>query len=193
MNGPRWTPSPRIPVAIVIPVHNAPRELTACLEALVRNTTYPATVVLVDDASTDPEVETVLAQAGRLRHVQILRNSVNHGFSASVNRGLRATPGQDVVVLNSDTAVTPQWLERLVATAHSDPLIATATPVSDNAGAFSVPAIGVSHPLPPRLGPHPPHPGWTPTPPAEFSVRAQASCGHARRPATASACSSNAR
>ncbi len=50
----------------------------------------------------------------------------NLGFTATVNRGLRATRG-DVVVLNSDTEVGPRWLERLRAAAYREPATGTAT------------------------------------------------------------------
>jgi O-antigen biosynthesis protein len=141
-------PRPTVPVTIIVPVHDAFDELRACVAALVRNTTAPAQLLFVDDASTDPRVARSLLDWREFAGVGVLRNGENRGFSATVNRGLRSTPGYDVVVLNSDTAVTPRWLERLISTAYSDPLIATVTPLSDNAGAFSVPLAGERNPVP---------------------------------------------
>ena len=137
-------------VAIVVPIHNAGAELRRCVEALSRNTTLPAELVLVDDASTDPEVIAVLDELGDWPAVRVLRNRTNLGFTASVNRGLRATTA-DVVVLNSDTEVGPRWLERLRAAAYSSAQTGTATASSDNAGAFSLPVIGEPNPLPAHL------------------------------------------
>lgn len=139
---------PNVPLVIIVPVHNALCELTACFTALQRNTTLPARLMFVDDCSSDHRVSEALLDWLRFEGVEMLGNSVNVGFSGSVNRALRATQGYDVVILNSDTAVTPRWLERLTSTAYSDPLIATVTPISDNAGAFSVPRIAASNPLP---------------------------------------------
>ena len=134
-------------VSIIVPIHNAASELRRCLSSLARFTTWPAELLLIDDASTDPEIEEILAQASELAGVRVLSNSVNLGFTATVNRGLRAAVG-DALVLNSDTEVGPRWLEHLAATARSRAGVATVTPVSDNAGAFSVPSIGVPNATP---------------------------------------------
>ena len=139
------------PVTIAVPVHDAPDDLERCIWSLVRNTTYPATLLLVDDASLDPRTDAVLEWAAGLEGVRLLRNSQNFGFAASVNRAFRASVG-DVVVLNSDTEVGPRWLEQLVLAAYSDPVNATVTPLSDNAGAFSAPGLDVANELPFVLG-----------------------------------------
>ncbi|MCW3067339.1 MAG: hypothetical protein JWN32_4511, partial [Solirubrobacterales bacterium] len=129
---------------------NAAADLRRCVDALTRNTTWPAELVLIDDASTDPGVFDVLADLAGRPAVRILRNSTNLGFTATVNRGLRATTG-DVVVLNSDTEVGPRWLERLRAATYRDPRIGSATAGSDNAGAFSLPVIGERNAVPLHL------------------------------------------
>jgi GT2 family glycosyltransferase/glycosyltransferase involved in cell wall biosynthesis len=135
---------------IVVPIHNAPRELSDCIESVLRNTTMPATLLLIDDASTDPEIDVVLKRYEGLDGVRLLRNPVNLGFTATVNRGMRESAG-DVVLLNSDTRVTPRWLQRLTMAAWADDRTASATPFSDNAGAFSAPVIGQQNPLPTHL------------------------------------------
>jgi GT2 family glycosyltransferase/glycosyltransferase involved in cell wall biosynthesis len=129
------------PVSIIVPVYNAAAELRRCLHALSRHTTWPAELVIVDDASPDAEVAEVLAEASLFDRVRVLANAANLGFTASVNRAVRATSG-DVVVLNSDTEVGPRWLEHLVSAVRSQPGVASVTAVSDNAGAFSVPRHG---------------------------------------------------
>ncbi len=171
-------------VTVVIPVHNAPAELRACLRALSRHTTYPAALLLIDDASTDPEIDELLEMAAGLAGAQVLRNVQNLGFTATVNRALRTAVG-DVVLLNSDTAVGPRWLEQLVGAAYAAPEIGTVTPVSDNAGAFSVPVAGAANPLPAC---------------ARSGRRGAAARGgglrrpgRRRRPAAGSACTSSAR
>jgi len=137
-------------VTVVIPVHNAYTELVNCLRALVRHTTYPASVLLIDDASTDPRIDELMEMAANLEGVRALRNVDNLGFTATINRALRSCAG-DVVLLNSDTAVGPCWLEQLVGTAYCAADVGTVTAVSDNAGAFSVPGIDGPNPLPPHL------------------------------------------
>lgn len=134
-------------VTVIVPVYNAADELERCVASLARNTTYPARLLLIDDASTDPRTDAVLDRVEHWRNVTVLRNVNNLGFPATVNRGLRASVG-DVVLLNSDTEVGPRWLEQLVAAAYAKPNTATATALSDNAGAFSAPVPDTVNPLP---------------------------------------------
>lgn len=129
------------PVTVIVPIYNAREDVELCLEALVRNTTAPADLLLIDDASTDPGVPDLLSRYAELENVRVLTNGENLGFVGTVNRGFSESAG-DVVLLNSDVEVTPRWLENLMLAAHGDPRTATATPISDNAGAFSVPDLG---------------------------------------------------
>src|SRR5690606_10762342 len=73
----------------------------------------------------------------------------NLGFTATVNRGLAEARDADVVLLNADAEVGPEWLAGLRRAAYSADDIGTATAVSDNAGAFSVPELEQANTLPP--------------------------------------------
>ena len=138
------------PITIIVPIYNAYDELVICLESLVRNTTAPANLLLIDDASSDERVPALLRQYAELNNVRTLRNQTNLGFVATVNRGLGAAPG-DVILLNSDTQVPPRWLVKLAIAAYSDSATASVTAISNSAGAFSVPNIGESNLVPSRL------------------------------------------
>jgi GT2 family glycosyltransferase len=139
-----------LPVTIVVPVHDAADELERCLASLVRNTTGPARLLLIDDASSEPRTAEVLARYAGYSNVELLVNEENLGFTRTVNRAL-AHAKRDVVLLNSDTEVPPGWLGRLVEAAAGDERIATVTAISDNAGAYSVPRINERNRLPDHL------------------------------------------
>ncbi|MBX3725756.1 MAG: glycosyltransferase [Xanthomonadales bacterium] len=128
------------PPEVVVPIHNAADLLEDCLDALARTLPDGATVQLVDDASTEAGVAGLLAAHPLVRRlgVQVLRQDRNLGFVATVNAAVARAPG-DVILLNSDTRVTPGWLERLLACADSDPTIASVTPWSNNAEICSLP------------------------------------------------------
>lgn len=137
-------------VTVVVPVYNAYDEVRACVHALARHTTYPATLLLIDDASTDPRIGELMEMARRFDSVRVLHNVENMGFTATVNRALRSSTG-DVVLLNSDTVVGPRWLEQLAHSAYSSPATGTVTAISENAGAFSVPTVEGPNELPRHL------------------------------------------
>lgn len=138
---------------IIVPVYNAAPAVARCLASLRQHTRAGARLLLVDDASTDPGVAPLLEMARQWPGVELLRNARNLGFTATVNRALaRCAPDADVVLLNADTEVGPGWLAGLAQAAWSAPRIATATAVSDNAGAFSVPELERENPLPDGWG-----------------------------------------
>lgn len=128
-------------VSVVIPIHNAAEALRACLASVLAHTASPARLILVDDASTDPDVAGILGALAGRDDIELLRNDANLGFTASCNRGIAAAGRDDVILLNSDTEVPARWIETLMAAAWSTPETASATPFSDRAGAFSVPSV----------------------------------------------------
>jgi len=134
---------------IIVPVFNAFEKLETCLDSVSR-TIPPATrVLLIDDASTDPRVRPLLqsfvSRQDRVRH--LLAHEVNRGFVATANHGMRLA-SSDVVLLNSDTEVTPGWLQNLADCLDSDDSIATATPWSNNGEIVSIPEFCISNPVP---------------------------------------------
>ncbi len=134
---------------VIIPIHNAAQELAACLDSLLRNTPPESAVLLMDDASDDPAIQPLLRRwlerAGPAWRVDLQTH--NMGFVGTVNRGIRMTRG-DVVLLNSDTLPTPGWLQGLQRCLASDATIATATPWTNNGEIASLPLFCQANPLP---------------------------------------------
>jgi glycosyltransferase involved in cell wall biosynthesis/GT2 family glycosyltransferase len=119
-------------VDVIIPVYGAAKELRACIESVVRETRHRVTLVV--DGPQDADVDSVIAEFP----VRILRNDTRLGFVGSVNRGMRET-SSDVVLLNSDTIVTPRWIETLIDAAYSSGDVGTVTPLSNHATLCSIP------------------------------------------------------
>ncbi|TDR89289.1 glycosyltransferase [Enterovirga rhinocerotis] len=137
------------PVCVIVPIHNAVDQVADCLASVVAHSDLPGLrLLLLDDNSSDPAMGILLDAYGGRENVDLHRNPETLGFSDTVNRGVALAGEADVVILNSDTVVSPRWLQNLRAAAYSDRRIATATPMSDNAGAFSVPEPGRVNRLP---------------------------------------------
>jgi len=135
-------------VAIVVPVYNAPGAVAACLDSVLAQTRGPARLIVIDDASSDAAISPLLARYAGRRGVTLLRNERNLGFTATANRGIEAAGRADVVLLNADTEVAAHWLSGLRRAAWAAADTASATAVSDNAGAFSVPELEQHNPFP---------------------------------------------
>ena len=123
---------------IVVCVHDAPEDTRNCLSSLVEHTTPPYRVILVDDGSAG-ETSAILGTFAEEQGATLLRNEAARGYTFAANQGLRASSADYVVLLNSDTVVTPGWLDRIVACGESDPLIGAVGPLSNCASWQSIP------------------------------------------------------
>jgi GT2 family glycosyltransferase/glycosyltransferase involved in cell wall biosynthesis len=136
-------------VDVVIPVYRAPKETLRCLDSVLasRNRTQME-IIVIDDASSHRALTKALEALERLGQITLLRNEQNLGFPGTANRGLMLHPDRDVVLLNSDTIVHGDWLDRLRRSATSDWRIATVTPFSNNAEICSYPVLCRPDPMP---------------------------------------------
>src|SRR5258707_180819 len=107
------------PVAIVILTFNGSQYTRRCLETLFRTTGDEASVIVVDNASTDGTIEYLQAQS----RITLIRHESNLGFARANNIAIRSAPaGHDIVLLNNDTEIhQPGWLARLQQTAYASP------------------------------------------------------------------------
>ncbi|MBR3214728.1 MAG: glycosyltransferase [Methanosphaera sp.] len=124
--------------SVVIPIYNAYEETKSCIESVLENTTIDYELLLINDSSTDERIYELLESYRDYSNITVIHNDVNQGFVKNVNKAFMNT-SNDVVLLNSDTIVTPKWLQKLKYKAYTNHKIATVTAVSNNAGAFSVP------------------------------------------------------
>lgn len=125
-------------VDIIIPVYNALDDLKLCLESIQKHTDLTLDrVIMIDDQSPDANVYPYM-QSVEAEGIVVLQNAQNQGFSGTINRGLKYSD-RDVILLNSDTIVTENWIDKIVACAYSDPAIGTVTPFSNNATLCSIP------------------------------------------------------
>lgn len=139
-------------VSIVVAVHNALDDVKRCLSSVLRHTIPPYEIVIVDDGSGEAAAE-YLREFSLSQGARVIRNESAKGYTFAANQGMRSSKGDYVVLLNSDTIVTPAWLDRLVACAESDARIGLAGPLSNTASWQSVPELfeagdWASNPLP---------------------------------------------
>lgn len=138
-------------VAVVIPVYLGAALARACIgsviDSLDANRTA-ATITVVDDATPDAELAAwleALALAGR---ITLLRNRVNLGFIETVNRGLAAHPDRDALLLNADTVVHGDWIDRMRASMYRGADVASVSAWSNNGEISSFPEIAFAAPMP---------------------------------------------
>lgn len=143
--------SPAAPcVDIVVPVYSGLDDTRRCIESvLASNCATRYRLLIINDASPEPALTRWLRHV-RLQdaRVELLENDHNIGFVATVNRGMAFSSQNDVVLLNSDTEVANDWLDRLRRTAYCDERVGSVTPFSNNATICSYPRFCQNNVLP---------------------------------------------
>jgi N-acetylglucosaminyl-diphospho-decaprenol L-rhamnosyltransferase len=113
-------------LAIVIVSYNARDDLGRCLHALhAAPPRISHEIIVVDNGSTDGAAVMVRAT---WPGVHVIDAGGNLGFSRANNLGIRATTGPLVLLLNNDTVVPPDAVDRLVAELEAHPDSAVAGP-----------------------------------------------------------------
>jgi GT2 family glycosyltransferase/glycosyltransferase involved in cell wall biosynthesis len=131
---------PNVTVDVVICIHNALEDVRRCLDSVVRHSSSPYCLILVDDGS-GPETAEYVASFAHAHGSHLIRNEIARGYTMAANQGLRQSAGEFVVLLNSDTVVSAEWIDRLVACALSDRRIGLVGALSNTASWQSIPEL----------------------------------------------------
>ena len=100
-------------ISIIIPVYNAEEYLDRCLESIVEQNYSSYEVILVDDGSTDSSpliCDRYSATDPRFRTI----HKANGGVSSARNAGMNLAKGEYLMFVDSDDALLPDALERMV-------------------------------------------------------------------------------
>ncbi|EBY7415707.1 glycosyltransferase, partial [Salmonella enterica subsp. enterica serovar Alachua] len=129
-------------IDVIIPVYKGLEETARCIYSVcdnLQNTSFRT--VVINDRSPQAELVTFLEKIASLGLIELHTNDTNLGFVGTVNYGMRLHPDRDVILLNSDTEVYNNWIDRIVNVANSDRSIGTITPLSNNAEICSYPTF----------------------------------------------------
>ncbi len=127
-------------VDVVMPVYGSRRlTLRAIDSVLASQQATPYELVVINDGGPDHKLRRDLEHLAQAGHLTLLANERNLGFVRTANRGFALHRDRDVVLLNSDTEVYGDWLDRLMAVLHGSPRTGTASPLSNSATILSYP------------------------------------------------------
>ena len=146
-------PMPQQPVDVIVPVYRGLDDTRNCIESVLASPCRTHwQLVVINDASPEPEVTAWLREkAAQEPRITLLENKENLGFVGTVNRGMALNTAHDVLLLNSDTVVANDWLDRIRQAAYGDARIASVTPFSNNATICSYPRFCEGNDLPPGM------------------------------------------
>ncbi|EIM26165.1 putative glycosyltransferase [Microvirga lotononidis] len=130
-----------VPVDIIVCVHNALEDVRLCLESAWASLLPNHRIIIVNDQSDEATTAYLRDFAANRAQVTLLENDENLGYTRSANRGLAAGNAAFRILLNSDTIVSPNWALKLLDAASQSDRIGIVGPLSNAAGAQSIPEI----------------------------------------------------
>ncbi|AVO48758.1 glycosyl transferase family 2 [Melaminivora suipulveris] len=138
------------PVDIIVPVYRGLDDTRLCIDSVLAAPVRVSwRLIVINDCSPEPQVTAWLRErAAQDERITLLENEENLGFVGTVNRGMQLSQTNDVLLLNSDTEVANDWLDRIRAAAYGDARVASVTPFSTNATICSYPRFCEDNPLP---------------------------------------------
>jgi GT2 family glycosyltransferase len=115
--------------SVIIPCWNGLAYTKQCLDSVLKRTTAPFEVIVVDNGSKDGTADYV--RSLKDKRIKLIVNKHNLGFARAINQGTAAASGEYFIWLNSDAVVTPGWLDRMIATADRAPWVGAVGPLTN--------------------------------------------------------------
>ena len=106
-------------MALIIPNKNQPELLKKCLGVLDFSTQFRVELIIVDNASSDPETLAIYEQAKTRHGAKIVPMDQRFNFSRMINLGVAASRADVVLLLNNDVEIrNAHALEQILAHAR---------------------------------------------------------------------------
>ena len=111
-------------ISVVVPVHNAAKDLQQCLQSIASSTRLPDEVVVVDDASTDNSAQVAQGFIPSLSVQVLTTGNQARGPAFARNRGIEAAAGDIVLFLDADVCLHADALARIERCFTEEPDVA---------------------------------------------------------------------
>ncbi|HEX9756678.1 MAG TPA: glycosyltransferase family 2 protein [Nitrospiria bacterium] len=98
-----------IRTTVVIVNWNGGSYLRNCIQSIHSQTVFPLEIIVVDNHSTDESLKVL----GKEKNLVTICNEENRGFSVACNQGIRLGKGTHFLILNSDTELERNYVEKM--------------------------------------------------------------------------------
>src|SRR5258708_22997252 len=111
-------------VSILIVNWNGAELLPKCLNSLRKQSYNNIEIIVNDNNSSDNSIEVLK----KFKEVRLIKSKENFGFAGGNNVAIKPAKGKYVLLLNTDTVVTKDFLGKLVASMEADSSLGVVQP-----------------------------------------------------------------
>lgn len=95
--------------SIIVPVFNAEKRLSECIESILNQSVADFELLLINDGSTDSSLDVCNSYAKQDGRIRVLSKE-NGGVSSARNLGIEKSAGQWIAFIDADDTVSPSYL-----------------------------------------------------------------------------------
>ena len=119
-NGKRYGPDFANLTSIIIISAERGNDTKRCVEAIFKNTQQPFEIILSDVGSNEETLEIITSLEDNYKNLHVIYNEQSTGTTGQRNQGIYYSRGTDIVLMDNDVLVLPEWMKHLKNTALKD-------------------------------------------------------------------------
>ena len=113
-------------ISVIVPVYNAERYISLCIEKILKQTYNDFELILVDDGSTDKSGQICDTHPQKDKRIKVVHKK-NGGVSSARNRGIQEATSKFISFIDADDEVNENYLSHLMAENKADLVVSGLT------------------------------------------------------------------
>ena len=127
-------------ISVIIPIYNALDDLKVLIQSLKNNFNFAlGEIILINDCSKDETTNYLQNFSEQNPEFKVIYNEENFGFIKTCNKGMQIAKNEIVVLLNSDTIIPKNFVEKIIKCFESNSQIGVASPISSCSVVYFIP------------------------------------------------------
>ncbi len=112
-----------ISISVIVVTYESASDIAECLKSIPER--KDCEVLVIDNNSRDETVQIVRREFPRVR---LIVNKKNLGYARANNQGIKESQGRYILLLNPDTTLNPEFIEKTVDFMEKNPTISVLAP-----------------------------------------------------------------
>lgn len=100
-------------VSIIVPVYNASKYISRCIESIMCQTISDFELLLINDGSSDDSLEIIQKYAKKDQRIKVV-DQENMGVAKTRNKGIKLAKGEFIAFIDNDDYIDEDYLEKLL-------------------------------------------------------------------------------